>query len=67
MYNRLEEVTKQHKMDHLHQRDIDWLIGQAGKVDRLGRALDRIGFYCAGTELTQVSDFVLKVKRGEDF
>jgi len=32
---------------------------------RLNRAIDRIGSYCV-TELPQVSDFVLKVKRGED-
>lgn len=37
------------------------------KAERLERALDRIGFYCAGTEFNNLSDFVLRVKRGEDF
>lgn len=33
--------------------------------ERLLKALDRIGFYCAGTELQNVSEFVLRVKNGE--
>lgn len=33
--------------------------------ERLQKALDRIGFYCAGTDLEHVSNFVLKVKSGE--
>jgi hypothetical protein len=37
----------------------------ACEVERLNQALDRIGFYCAGTEVNYVSDFVLRVKRGE--
>lgn len=35
------------------------------KVERLEKALDKIGFYCAGTDFEHISDFVLKVKRGE--
>jgi len=66
VYNRLEEVTNQHKMDHLHRRDIDWLIEQAGKVELLERALDRVGFYCAGSEFSNVSDFILRVKSGKE-
>jgi hypothetical protein len=33
--------------------------------ERLLKALDRIGFYFAGTEMNHVSEFVIKAKRGE--
>lgn len=36
------------------------------KNERLEKALARIGFYLAGTEFNNVSDFILRVRRGEE-
>ncbi|MGQ5392907.1 hypothetical protein ACT8ZS_19005 [Paenibacillus sp. M.A.Huq-84] len=33
--------------------------------ERLHKAIDRVGFYCAGTEFNHVSKFVLRIKSGE--
>lgn len=43
----------------------DEILRRLSDNDRLRRALGRIGFYCAGTEMNAVSEFVLKVKHGE--
>lgn len=32
VYDRLNEVKRQHEFGHLHQRDTDWLIEQAEKL-----------------------------------
>jgi hypothetical protein len=43
----------------------EWLSFLLSEHERLYKVLDKIGFYCAGTELHNVSDFVLRVKNGE--
>ncbi|MNW44597.1 hypothetical protein D3C74_218350 [compost metagenome] len=42
MYDRLNEVKKQHELSELHDRDIDWLIEQAEKSKRYEQALEEI-------------------------
>lgn len=51
MYNRLDEVKRQHENKEnsdffgttLHPRDIDWLIEQAGRAEIYRKALNEIG------------------------
>lgn len=43
----------------------DEILRRLSDNERLRRALGRIGLYCAGTEMNAVSNFVLKVKNGE--
>lgn len=42
MYNRLEEIRRQHEAATLHSRDVDWLIEQAGKIEKYEKALKEI-------------------------
>ncbi|MCR8629672.1 hypothetical protein [Paenibacillus radicis (ex Xue et al. 2023)] len=41
-------------------------VGQIRRLreenERLHKAIDRVGFYCAGTEFNHVSKFVLRIK-----
>ncbi|MDF2649826.1 MAG: hypothetical protein K0Q73_5631 [Paenibacillus sp.] len=43
----------------------DEILRRLSDNERLRRALGRIGFYCAGTEFNNFSEFVLRVKSGE--
>lgn len=36
------------------------------RIKYLEKALYRIGFYCLGTDFSHVSDFVLRVKSGQE-
>lgn len=58
-----QEAAEQKK----HAVDFEEMYKQEHREkNRLTRALDRIGFYCSGSEHPEVSDFVLRVKSGEE-
>lgn len=62
----LESIIKRGHIKLLIQQPVENDEKQM-KIERLERALDRIGLFCAGTEMSHVSEFVLRVKKGEDF
>ena len=58
-----QEALEQKK----HALDFEEMYKQEHREkNRLTRAIDRIGFYCAGSEHPEVSEFILRVKRGEE-
>lgn len=62
----IERAEKAEQYAIADDYDLDMIIDLQNKVERLEKALDRIGFYCAGTDFNNISDFVLRVKNGED-
>lgn len=60
----LEQETAEQKK---HAEDFEEMYKQEHREkNRLTRAIDRMGFYCAGSEFSEVSDFIQRVKNDEE-
>lgn len=57
MYDRLNEVKRQHESANLHRRDIDWLIEQAEKVKKVEYEIDN-------SDMGTAIDNIIKTVKG---